>query len=1561
MSHLAARLANLSAAKRKLFEQAAAKLQLRPRIYPLSYAQLRLWFIHQLDPSSTLYNMPCAVRMAGYLDREALLYALREVVRRHEILRTRFVATETEPIQQVECEDALPIEVINVNADSRPGNEGELERIIRSETQHRFDLTRGPLLRVKLLQVREDEHMLLVTMHHIVSDGWSMGILIREVAALYEGYRVGKSDLGNLKAQYGDYAVWQRESLKGTVLERQIEYWRKQLDGLERLELPRDAELCEGGERERAGEEERGRRSEAGETVGWRLEKELSEKLRELSRHEGVTLFMMLLGAWTVLLERYSGQEDIAVGTPIAGRMRVETEALIGFFVNTLVLRNRIEGGRSFAEWLRKVRETTLEAYAHQEVPFEKVVEVMQPERRLGQTPLFQVMFVLQNVPKTDLQISGLKISGIETSLGVEQFELTMTAKEAEGVIGGGLSYRKTLFTQASVQRLLCHWETLLREIVQNPQNKIYEFILLGRTERQQIVVEWNQTQGKSPVGETILELLEEQARNTPENPAVIFEGESTSYRKLHQQANQLAHFLRKLSVGPEVPVGVCMKRSAQLVTVLLGIMKAGGAYVPLDPSYPGERLSYMLGDSRLAVVLVEKEEKQKLADLDGVTCVCLEEAWPLIDKEGQETPENNICGENLAYVIYTSGSTGQPKGVMNVHRGLLNRLQWMQAIYRLGKCDRVLQKTPFGFDVSVWEFFWPLMYGAELVVALPEGHKDSAYLARTIQEQQITTMHFVPSMLAAFLQESGLKDCKSLRRVISSGEALSPALVESFYRYLDAELHNLYGPTEASIDVSCWACERQRSNGRQRIPIGRPITNTQLYILSAGMQPVPVGVMGELYIGGIGLARGYRGNAELTAEKFVPDPFSGRTGERLYRSGDRVRWLPDGNIEFLGRKDRQVKVRGFRIELGEIEKNLEQHPEVKQAIAVVRHASAAAEMRLIAYVVGTTKSMVDGDQLKTFLRSKMPEQMVPGIIMQLESLPLTLNGKLDLKRLPDPQECVTDRKYAAPRSLEEEILCGLWEDVLKRDRVGIHDNFFDLGGHSLLATQLMSRIRCAFSVELPLRLLFDMPTVSGLAEQLKQRRQSGLGRAFPMLKRVNREGPLPSSFAQQRLWFIHRLEPESNAYNMPIAVRLRGELRVEVMEQAFRELVRRHEVLRTHFQEVNGEPQQIIAAEMPFFIPLSDLSMLTIEERDSIARQLVGEEAEKTFTLEHGPLIRARIFRLCNSEHILLVTMHHIICDGWSLPIMVREIAVLYQSYCQGLPSPFADLAIQYADYAVWQREWLQGEVLEEHLQYWRRQLNAVSALQLPTASSSEMLGDHQGVILEWELSQELTHQLKKLSRREGATMFMSLLTCFQIWLSRYCGQQDIAIGTPIAGRQYREVEEMIGFFVNTLVLRATVDEDLSFLDMLRRVRSVVLEAYDHQDVPFEKIVGDLQPQRYSDRSPLFEVMMVLQNGPSSTVHELPGLEITPIESGFVSAKQHLSLYLADDGNCLKGSFVFREGFLSKQTGCDLLNGFTSLIRSICSDAENSISRLPVFDGGKVEHILADFVQDLD
>ncbi|HEX8819773.1 MAG TPA: amino acid adenylation domain-containing protein, partial [Archangium sp.] len=1498
---------------------------------PLSFAQQRLWFLEQFEPGNTTYNLFTAVRMEGTLDVSSLEQGFQELVRRHESLRTTFQSTEQGPLQVIHPEASLPLPLIDLGSVPETQHETEVLRLAREEAGRSFDLIHGPLLRVKLLKLGEARHVLLMTMHHIVSDGWSMSILIREVAALYQAFVAGEpSPLTELPVQYADYADWQRGWLRDEALEAQLAYWRQQLAHAPQvLELPTDKPRP-------AVQTYRG----ALHTV--MLPVELSRAVTALGQREGATPFMVFLAAFQALLSRYSGQRDISVGSPIAGRTHVGTEDLIGFFVNTLVLRTRLEGNPSFRELLGRVRQVALGAYAHQDIPFEKLVEELKPQRSLSHPPLFQVMLAFQNTPASRLEQPGLALSTLAPESQTALFDLTLSLQDTPEGLAATLEYNTDLFESATAVRMLGHLRVLLEAATSQPELPLSALPLLTEAERHQVLVQWNDTQADYPRDACLHHLFEAQVERTPDALAVLLGGDSLTYRQLDARANQLAHELRSLGVGPEVRVGVCFERSLDLVIALLGILKAGGAYVPLDPSLPRERLAFMAEDSA-AHVLLTQQALRNVLPVTGQQVLCLDSAWEALSTRPQHAPAVPVLADNLAYVIYTSGSTGRPKGTLLRHRGVSNLVVQEAKAYGVGPESRMLQFANLSFDLSVEEIFTTLTAGGTLCLAPLEKLMPGEPLRRLLRELDITVLSLTPATLAATPAE----DLPALRTVISGGEACPADLVARWgqgRRFL-----NTYGPTEATVVASLTDCV---PDGKAP-SIGRPLPNVRMYVLDTHMTPVPVGVRGELYLGGEGVARGYLGRPELTAEKFVPDPFSGEPGARLYRTGDLVRYLPDGHLEFQGRIDSQVKVRGFRIELGEVESALLAHPTVYEAVVAAREDGPGGK-RLVAYVVARGHEL-DTGELRRFARARLPEYMVPSAFVPLEALPLTPSGKVDHKALPAPDATRSsqDRPRTPARTPTEQLLASIWAQVLHIREVDANDNFFELGGHSLLATQVVSRVRAAFGVELSLRALFEEPTLAALATRLESASRESQGVRLPPLMPVTRTGELPLSFAQQRLWFLDQLEPGSATYNLFTAVRMEGTLDVSALERSFQELVHRHESLRTTFRSTDTEAVQVIHPELSLPLSVVDLGSVPGAEHETQVQRLAREETQSPFDLIRGPLLRVKLLKLGETQHVLVLTMHHIVSDGWSMGVLIKEVAALYQAFASGQPSPLPGLPLQYADYASWQRQWLRDEALETQLAYWRQQLaQAPQVLELPTDRPRPAVQTYRGANHSVMLPAELSRAVTALGQREGATPFMVLLAAFQALLSRYSGQRDISVGSPIAGRTHADTEGLIGFFVNTLVLRTRLEGNPSFRELLGRVRQVALGAYAHQDVPFEKLVEELKPQRSLSHSPLFQVMLTFQNTPTSRI-DLPGLALNSLAPESHTAKFDLTLALEDTTEGLAATLEYNTDLFEPETAARMLGHLRVLLEAATANPELSLSALPLLPEAERQQVL--------
>ncbi|HEU4556305.1 MAG TPA: non-ribosomal peptide synthase/polyketide synthase [Longimicrobium sp.] len=1520
---------------------------------PLSFAQERLWFIDRLEPGSATYNIYAPLRLMGAVDERALEQSLSEIVRRHEALRTSFAEVDGSPVQVIAPFGGFALPVENLSGLSEADREAAVRRCVGEEAARPFDLAAGPLFRAALLRLGDEDHVLLLSMHHIASDGWSMGVLFREFSVLYAAYREGReSPLPELPVQYGDYAVWQREQLEGEVLDRQLAYWRGRLAGApELLELPTDHPRPPV-------------QTHRGATVPVELSLELLERLQALGRSEGTTLYMTLLGAFQVLLSKYAGSEDVVVGSPIAGRTRAEVEALIGFFVNTLVLRTDLSGDPSFRKVLGRVREATLGAYEHQELPFEKLVAELQPDRSLSHSPLFQVSFTLQNAEGGGGALPGLRVGGVDSALEIAKFDLSLAFTATPQGLRGALNYSTDLFERGTIERMLGHLERVLEQVADNPDMRLSRLALAGSEERAEVVVEWNRTERPFPREGCIHQLFEAQAGRTPNVVALVWGAEELTYRELDARANRLAHHLASLGVGPESRVGVRVERSVENVVATLAVLKAGGCCVPVDTSYPVERMEFMLADSGARVLLSDGE----IAAGSDLHVIRLDQVAEALAAGPDDPPQSNAWAGNLAYVFYTSGSTGRPKGVMMAHREVVQYAACLPETMPLGPGDRVAQASNASFDAAVFEIWGALFNGATLVGIDRDVLLSAPLLGRELRERGITHLYQTAALFNQHVREQ-VDVYAGLRQLVFGAEAVGTEGVRAMLRSgKPARVLHEYGPTEATVWCTLEEVEEVAEDA-PTVSIGRPIPNARAYVLDPVGEPLPVGVPGDLCIGGDGVVRGYLGRPGLTAERFVPDPFAAEPGGRMYRTGDRARWKADGKLEFLGRLDDQVKIRGFRIEPGEVEAAIGTYPGVREARVMMRE-DQPGDKRLVAYVVGD----VEVEGLRAHLRQGLPEYMVPRAIVTLDRLPLNANGKVDRKALPVPEYAADVDRYVAPRTPVEEVLAGIWAEVLRLERVGVEESFFDLGGHSLLATRLVSRIRALFGVEVPLRALFEGPTVAELAERVEEMRRAGEGAVLPPLVPVAREAPLPLSFAQERLWFLHQLEPEGAGYHIPWSGRLVGRLDTGALERALGALTERHEALRTTFHPVEQGAVQVVHPAAPAHLPVLDLTGLAPREREDEARRLAREDAERPFDLERGPLLRATLLRLHDEEHVLLLTMHHIVSDGWSMGVLFGELGTLYEWLSRPsdarpaspLP-PLPPLPVQYADFAVWQRGWLQGEVLQRQLDWWRERLGgAPPALELPTDRPRPAVASSRGAARGFRLSAEVTRGLRALARREGATLYMVTHAALDLLLSRWSGQEDLVVGSPIAGRTQVGTEGLIGFFVNTLALRVDLSGDPSFGELVRRVREMALGAYAYQELPFERLVEEVAPERGLSHTPVFQVMFALQNAlqnvnagrdagqRSSQESATSGARLEPFGGEIRTVRFDLELDLQEAGEELFGNLRFRTDLFDAATIERFAAQYGVVLAAAAASPVERLSRLAILPDEEARTLLA-------
>ncbi len=1649
---------------------------------PLSFAQQRFWFLDQMAPGASAYTVAEALDVTGPLDIAALEASLDALVVRHEVLRTTFVARDGQPLQRIAPTPAPVLEIQDLQSGTGAGDD-TIERLLQADAHRPFDLARGPLLRVTLLRRAPDDHVVLLAIHHSIADGWSMGIFVQELAAFYAAYVAGQPvDLPKLQIQYADYAAWQREWLQEAAFERHLDYWRRHLADLPALELPTDyarlpAQTFHGARQSLV------------------ISPALTQALQALSRDSGGTLFMTLLAALQVLLYRLTGQTDLVVGTRVAGRTRAEIAPLIGCFVNTLVLRADLAGSPTVCELLARARALTLDAYTHQEVPFEQVVTAVDPDRDLSRQPLFQVMVVLQNFPLAQVRLPDLTLTPRAFEPQTAMYDLDLTFTEVDGALHTVLDYSTDLFAPQTAARLLAQLQTVLTEIAADPARHIDALPLLEVTERRQVLHAWNGAAAAYPHDTHLAALFAAQAARTPDAIALMFDhreprtknqeprtknqepsGEDSgsqfsvlgseqgsqfsilnsqfsyvTYAELNGRANQLAHYLRRLGVAPEVAVGVGMERGLPAFVALLAILKAGGVFVPLDPAAPPAYLSAILAASRAAVLLTTQEQRTTErkgvlhtppadderaystappADPGQPTVIDLVADWERIAQEPATNPDSSVTADHLSHIVYTSGSTGRPKGVAVPQRQLLNRLAWQWRRYPFAPGEVAGQRTPLTVSVALAEALAPLLAGVPTLLLADAVIADGARLVATLAERRVTRIVLVPTLLREVLDALAAQGGRlpELRLWVVCGEVLPPALAARFAALLPhATLLNQYGASEINdMTVYDTGGLDQRA---PRVPVGRPIDNLHVYVLDGQMQPVPVGVPGQVYVGGAGLARGYIGQADLTAERFVPNPFAENkeqrtknkglkiedrglkiedsslaaqeklssilhppSSTRLYAMGDLARWRSDGTLEYLGRRDQQVKLRGVRVDLAEIEALLLRHAGVAQA-AVVARREEGRDTEIVAYVVpnqeprtknqepedptggsqfsvlgsgdGSRFSVLGSVELRRYLADHLPAGQVPGRIVMRAALPRTASGKIARQALVAEAAALAppaaNAEADAPRTPLEDLLAGIWAAVLGLERVGRATNFFELGGHSLLAMQVIGRMQAVCGVALAPRTMFEAPTVAELAAQLEAAREDA---APPPPIAAAPRNPDPSirqdsagrghthpplSFAQQRLWFLDQLDPGQPFYSVPAAVRISGPLRATILEASLGAVVARHEILRTRFEIMHEQPVQLIAHALAVALPVVDLRGLPAADRE--AGRLTQAEARRPFDLARGPLIRATLLRLAADEHVLLLTLHHIIADGWSVGILVRELSALYTAFSAPLSAPSAPLSalpVQYADYTVWQREWLaeagepEHSALQRHLAYWRKQLQDLPTLELPLDHARPAGPTSRGATHSFTIPPALRDQLSALARREGVTLFMTLLAAFDVLLARYSEQDNIVVGSPIAGRTRPEIEGLIGFFANTQVLRCDLSGNPTFLELLGRVRAVCLAAYAHQELPFEKLVEELQPQRDAHRQPLFQVLFALQNAPMPEL-AVAGLTLRPLPIERETATFELSLNLVETPDGISGSFEYATDLFAAPTIARMAGHFETLLAEVAADPARPIMWLPL------------------
>ncbi|MBE8986710.1 non-ribosomal peptide synthetase [Nostoc sp. LEGE 12450] len=1519
-------------------------------IYPLSPMQQGMLFHTLYQPESRIYFEQFRFTLHGDLNKSAFEQAWQQVVQRHAALRTLFVwKNRKQPVQVVRKQVNLPWINRDLRLLSTEEQQTQIISFLNIDKEQNFELDKAPLMRFVLFRLADETYHFVWSFHHILLDGWSWPILFKEIFAFYESITNNQPLYLAPTRSYRDYINW----LQQQDLSRAEEFWRRTLEGFT-ASTPLVVEQAVG----------QIAHQQTSYIRHQHLSAEATANLKSFAQQHHLTVSTLVQAAWALLLSRYSGESDVVFGATVSGRPHnlSGVESMVGLFINTLPVRVKIPETADLLPWLVQLQQEHIE---REQYSYTSLVDIQGVSEIPRNQPLFESIVVFENYPvNLTLQAlpGNLKIADRQ-ALGETNYPLTVVAIPSDELVikinydrdaCGGLRQR---FDADTIDRMIGHLLTLLQGITTNPHRSAGELPLLTPAEQDLLLVEWNATQAANRIHDCIHQLFEQHVEKTPESVAVVYDNQDLTYQQLNQRANKLAHYLQRLGIKPDAPVGICLERSLEAAVAILATLKAGGACVPLDPTYPPERLAFMLADTGASVVLTQASLKQLLEKDFHHHLILVDEGWDAIAKESDINLQTDTEADNLAFIIYTSGSTGTPKGTLVPHRSLTNLIEHHQAKMTTGV--GVLQFASLSFDVSYHEMFAAWGLGGTLYMIGESDRKDLDKLIQLLAKEQIAKV-FLPVTLWQQLAEIYGEEAhlfKNIREAIACGEQLqiTQPMIKLFQRLEHCRLYNLYGPTEADL-VTAYTFSQEPDKWPIYPPIGKPAVNVQVYLLDRNLQPVPIGVPGELYVSGDGLARGYLNRPDLTEQKFVPNPFAKAGGTRLYKTGDLAKYLPDGNIEFLGRIDDLVKVRGFRVELGEIEAVLSKHPQINQAVAKV-FGQSAREKYLVAYFVPIQGQTLTLEELRNFLQDQLPDYMIPSAFVQMESFPLTSNGKVNRRALSEPTTSRPElaQTFVAPRTPTEEILAGIWRDVLGLEQVGIYDNFFNLGGHSLLATQVISLTRKAFKIELSLRSLFESPAIATLAKIVEAASQQKLSPEIIPFKVVRLpDAIVPISLTQLEFWFFEQFYPGNPVYNLPLIYRVTGSLDVKALEESLREIVRRHETLRTTFKVENGQVVYVISPE-----PVFDFVVIDVQDISEAKRQ-AEKEIKQPFDLAWGPLLRSKLWRLSETEHLLVVTTHHIVADGWSFSVLTQELATLYEAFSQGkrclttshsVSTPLTELPIQYADFAHWQRQLLQGQTLESQMQFWKQHLGVnPPVLKLPTDYPRPAVRTFTGARQPLVISSDLTKALKILSQQEGVTLFMTLLAALKTLLFCYTGQPDIIVSTTVANRTRPETEGLIGFFVHLLPFCTNLEGNPSFRELLRRVREVSLGVYAHQEMPFIKLVEQVQPMRDSSYTLLAQVMFVFQNTPEDDLK----LANLTLKEEFIAtdtkdtAEFDLNLTLQETTEGIEGALVYRTDLFTPATIARMGTVFQNLLESLVTNPDQRLRELTFLNEGE-------------
>lgn len=1488
-------------------------------IYPLSPMQQGMLFHTIYAPETEVYAEQICCDIHGNINVEAFKFAWQQLLNRHDILRSAFIWEDVEePLQVVHTQLDIPFSYFDWHNDADV--EQKIEKLRQQTRIEGFELNNAPLIKVTLIKKSSTSYAFIFTHHHILIDGWATPIIFSELFKLYDAHSTGGDLQLEFPRPYGDYINWLAEQ----DMEAAKSFWKARLNG---INAPTPLSF--------------GKKNIPNDT-GYKIEhfhftEHLSTELQNFTKTHQVTLNTIMQAAWGVLLARYNRMDDVLFGATVSGRPPeiAGIETMVGLFINTLPVRVMLNN-QTFLELVKQLQMQQAETRQYE---FSPLVEVQAQSAVPRDMPLFNSLLVFENYPVDETmkqQESALKITNVQAHERTNYPLTLVTAPGKQMMLTA--AYETGKFHSKTIHRLFGHMQTLLLALVHNPQQNPTAIALLGMEEKELVLNKWNKTEGPYEFNSTIHAQFEANVLLNPNNTALYFKGKTLSYNQLNKKANQLAHLLIQKGYKAETPIAICMERSMEMVIASLAVLKAGLAYVPIDSSYPKERINYIIEDSKAALVIASKQTEALLNIANNRLLIYAENK---LENAPNENPNGTISPENLAYIIYTSGSTGKPKGVLLQHKGLINTITAQRKDFKVDAQSRIMQFASFSFDASVCEIFLALLNGAQLHLIEKDIILSKDALIAFMLKQEISLITFPPSLLAMLSDQ----EFPALKTVVTVGEACSRELAEKWHS--KTLFINGYGPTEATIGC-VWGRIKQVDFSLPTAPIGIPILNDKAYILDENGLPTPIGCAGELYIASPGLARGYLDRADLTAEKFIPNPFSQTGGERLYKTGDLACWLPDGRIEFMGRVDFQVKIRGNRIELGEIEAAINSYPAIKDVI-VRAFGQNAQEKQLVAFVISKEENI--SQQVRSHIQNSLPEYMIPTAIIELESFPLTPNGKVDRNALTLPSDFTTtsSRVYVAPQSQTEQVIASIWQDVLNGPQVGLNDNFFALGGHSLLATQVVSRMRDAFELEVPIKLLFETTHLAHLASKVEQLRQNDTGLEIPAIIKVDRNQPIPLSFAQQRLWFLDQLQPGGTFYNIPGAFKISGTFNPDRFKQVLKKLIDQEEIFRTRFEERSGQPQQIISGQIE--LPLVEVDLSQIADSEAAIKQEMEQESRHVFNLATGPLLRVKLLKLNNNSHIVLFTIHHIIADGWSMGLLIKRIAALYQN-----PEEAYHPNFHYADFSIWQNSWLTGPILEVQKHYWHNKIGPnPDVLALPTDFPRPKVQTFNGHSIKQYLSPQLSTAIKQLSAQNGSTVFITLLAAYNTLLYRYTGQKEIIVGAPIANRRHAETEEIIGFFVNNLVLKNSIDPQLEFADFLRAVRTNVLEAYQHQDIPFEQLVDALISERNMSHPALFQTMFAYQNLPTSSVKS-DAITLEALESETHIAKFDLSVTMAEEGESLGMQFEYNSDLFKPATMERMMGHFISILEQVCANSELTLAEIDFIPVKEKEQLLQEF-----